>query len=377
MSSSLLTTATFLSRSVLCRGSPVCSLWALALAAVTLINVSAEQRRRSGLFELTRGIQFVLAMLSVLIYYDGSNVVNRYRFAHRGESMLYDPQLLELDKALLGWAYPKGQLALYLDTQPDFGVTTAFGRMYAELFQVLYISYYFWGNAIGVILAFQYFYYTVWKKNKGTKKRMQWRRIQMFVSAWVGSFVLNHLVNLCFPAMSPRIYLKDYYQNELRGLWLLSGLRGAVTNAAANTYSAFPSGHCGLSILAAILSFRIGMSKTYSYLVLLSTVLIILATQVLRYHYFVDFLFSTGIVAFGVWLGGFHRVELYNKSLTEMGLEDHDDEGKPMSGNERVPLMADDDDQTDAEDVELGRITNSIALSLGASADAGGKGKGV
>jgi hypothetical protein len=110
-------------------------------------------------------------MLSVLIFYDGSNVINRHRYAQRGETMLYDEVLLKMDEALLGWLYPKGQLALYLDTQPDFGVTTEFGRIYAEIFQVLYISYYFWGNAIGVILAANYFYYSVYKKNKGTQKR--------------------------------------------------------------------------------------------------------------------------------------------------------------------------------------------------------------
>lgn len=151
----------------------------------------------------------------------------------------------------------------------------------------------------------------------------------MFVSAWVGSFVLNHLINLCFPAMSPRIYLKDYYKNELRGLWLLGGLRNAVTNAAANTYSAFPSGHCGLSILASILSWRIGLNKVYTYTVLVTSVLIVLATQVLRYHYVVDFLFSWIVVAFGVWLGGFHDPDLYAASLSALGLEEHDEEGKP------------------------------------------------
>jgi hypothetical protein len=205
---------------------------------------------------------------------------------------------------------------------------------------------------------------------------MQWRRIQMFVSAWVGAFVLNHLVNLCFPAMSPRIYIKDYFQNELRGLWLLGGLRSAVTSAAANTYSAFPSGHCGLSILAVILSFRIGLSRVYSYLVLLTTILIVLATQVLRYHYFVDFLFSAVIVAFGTWLGGFHQLELYQRSLAEMGLEDHDEDGKPVTSpggsnyTENVPLIGLSSSAAsrtklspDEPDLEQGRAGPPLVLS--------------
>ncbi len=199
------------------------------------------------------------------------------------------------------------------------------------------MSYYFWGNAIGVILAFKYFYFSVWRKNKGTRKRLQWRNIQMFVSAWVGAFVLNHLLNLCFPAVSPRIYLAENYQNELKGLWILASMRNAITNAAANTFSAFPSGHCGLSLLAVLLAFRIHLSKFYTYAVAVSTFLIILATQVLRYHYFVDFFFSSSVVLFGAWLGGFHDGELYQECLQLNGLEDTDEEGKNlfMLENER------------------------------------------
>ena len=61
------------------RGSPICTFWAAGLIVTTLGNVWAEQRERWGLFELTRLVQFVMCMLSVLIYYDGSNVINRYR----------------------------------------------------------------------------------------------------------------------------------------------------------------------------------------------------------------------------------------------------------------------------------------------------------
>jgi len=317
-------------------GSPICNIWSSMLILVTLTNLWSRRVEKWGLFELTRGVQFVLLMLSVLIYYDGSNVVNRYRYAQIGDAMLYDEVLLKMDESLLGWLYPRGQLALYLDTQPTFGVTSVFGEVYAEVFQILYVSYYFWGNAIGVYLAFQYFYFHVYRKDASqTKKRLAWRRVQMFVTAWVGGFVMNHLINLIFPAVSPRIYIKDLYVNELKGLWVLKGLRSAVTNAAANTFSAFPSGHCGLSILAVLLSVRLNLSKLYTAVVALTTVLIVLATQVLRYHYFVDFLFSFIVVAFGAWLGGFVTAQQFKSSLgTGVEAED-EDRGK----YEALPLM--------------------------------------
>jgi hypothetical protein len=172
---------------------------------------------------------------------------------------------------------------------------------------------------------------------------LQWRCIQMFVTAWVGAFVFNHLINLCFPAVSPRIYLATEYQNELRGLWVLASMRNAITAAAANTFSAFPSGHCGLSILAVLLASRIhGLAHWYTRAVMVSTVLIVLATQVLRYHYFVDFLFSLVVVGFGAWFGGFHDLSVYNHSLSARGLEDVDEEGKMihLPGEEEVHLSS-------------------------------------
>ena len=277
---------------------------------------------------------------------DGSNVINRHRYAQRGDAMLYDESLLRMDEFVWGWLWPRGQMALWLDTQVDFGVTTHIGRLYAELFQILYVSYYFWGNFIGVVLAVKYFR-CVWNRpsKKGMGTRSQWRVIQMFVSAWVGAFVFNHLINLCFPAVSPRIYLKDAFKNELKGVWLLAGMRNAITNAAANTFSAFPSGHCGLSILAVLLAWRLqnNLWRVYTGMVVASTVLIVLATQVLRYHYFVDFAFSSIVVAFGAWLGGFHSPLVFEQSRIQMGTEEHDEDGKPVGSPisyEQVGLLS-------------------------------------
>lgn len=355
-------------------GSPMCSLWATGLIVTTLGNVWAEQRERWGLFEVTRGIQFLLAMLSVLIYYDGSNVINRYRYAVRGDAMLYDESLLRMDEFIWGWLWPRGQMALWLDTQLDFGVTTHIGRLYAELFQILYVSYYFWGNFIGIVLAVKYFK-CVWNRSKkGMGTRSQWRVIQMFVSSWVGAFVFNHLINLCFPAVSPRIYLKDAYKNELKGVWLLAGMRNAITNAAANTFSAFPSGHCGLSILAVLLAWRLqnNLWRIYTGLVVASTVLIVLATQVLRYHYFVDFAFSGIVVAFGAWLGGFHSPLVFEQSRIQMGTEEHDDEGKPVGSPisyEQVGLLS-----REGGSAAGGQPSSSPRNTTGAAGNGGGGG---
>ncbi len=77
-------------------GSPICSLWASAIIVVTLGGGWAEQRERWTIVELCRLAQFLLAMLSVLIYYDGSNAINRFRYEKRGDAMLYDETLLKV-----------------------------------------------------------------------------------------------------------------------------------------------------------------------------------------------------------------------------------------------------------------------------------------
>ena len=40
-----------------------------------------------------------------------------------------------MDEALLGWAFPRGQLSLFLDTNELIGVTTPIGMLMAEVLQ--------------------------------------------------------------------------------------------------------------------------------------------------------------------------------------------------------------------------------------------------
>jgi len=311
-------------------GAPLCTLWAGGLILATLLNVYYDKMENKPRLYVTQFSQFLLLMLVVPVYYDGTNVVNRYRYAQDGDALLYDEQLLQMDKQLLGWAFPHGQLALWLDGNTAVGVTTAFGRVVAEFLQIMYVSYYFWGNALGVYLAYLYFYQACYKQEKSSKKKLQWRRLQMFVTAWVSGFLFNFLLNLLFPAVSPRIYLKSYYVNDVEGLWVTAWLRGALTSAASGTFSAFPSGHCGQSWLTAILAYRIGY-KGYAAINVVAATAISLATLVLRYHYFVDFLFSSVTIAFGVYLGSFHSATLYSQLLSRSAAVMSTDEVEELS----------------------------------------------
>jgi hypothetical protein len=50
--------------------------------------------------------------------------------------MLNDDALLSMDDALLGWAFPKGQISLWLDTNEYIGVTSTIGILYTEVLHV-------------------------------------------------------------------------------------------------------------------------------------------------------------------------------------------------------------------------------------------------
>ena len=216
----------------------------------------------------------------------------------------------------------------------------------------MYVSYYFWGNCLGGWLAYRYFIVTqLWQQhNTVSARRRQWRLIQMFLCGWVGGFLANFILNLLFPAVSPRIHMRLQYVNEIRGFWLADSLRSAIQGAAANTFSAFPSGHCGLSWLVPIFAHRMGYSK-YRTVTIAAAALISTATLVLRYHYLADFLFSVLVLYFAAWFGGFHTAACYAASLRgdERDVE-KDNKGRRYDG---ADLSEDDEDNEAASRVPL------------------------
>ena len=165
---------------------------------------------------------------------------------------------------------------------------------------------------------------------------------------------------MIFPAVSPRIHIRLQYVNEIRGFWIADSLRSAIQGAAANTFSAFPSGHCGLSWLVPIFAHRMGY-RTYRLLTIIAAVLITSATLVMRYHYFADFLFSLLIVYFSAWFGGFHTQQCYDQSVRG----DEQDMAKDQKGRRYEGLQEDseDDGETGARvplmEVTVDRGSNS------------------
>jgi membrane-associated phospholipid phosphatase len=99
-------------------------------------------------------------------------------------------------------------------------------------------------------------------------------------------FLVSYVLYFIVPARGPRYFLAGLQTQPLTGLWLFRPLRTGLDVLESPHYDCFPSGHAEMIILAWWTTRRI--SKRLSRLYLAYTVLILLATVYLRYHYTVD-----------------------------------------------------------------------------------------
>lgn len=298
-------------------GTPLCTLWAILVAIFGTRVIHLNQTKITTTGQGSKVILFFLLGFSPLIFFEGVNIVSRARYAQYGRGMLHDNLFLALDELLLGWLFPRGQLALYLDNPDSFiGTQSLLGRFITEVLQTMYVSYYIWGNGLLLFLAYLYFRKKsfVPEGSESLSHTHQWRRLQLVVCTWVCTFLLNLLLNLLIPAVSPRIFIADEYKTELRGLFLAGALRSAAGAAAANSFTAFPSGHCGLSWITVVIAGAIGFRK-YARITYIAGALITLATVWLRYHYFVDVVAAIVLLKWGVFIGYMDSPERFRAAI--------------------------------------------------------------
>lgn len=168
-------------------------------------------------------------------------------------------------------------------------------------------------------------------------------KLEAFVFVWAASFISTFAINLILPAKSPRVFIKHAYRTELNGFGLTKFTRSLLEiNESAG---AFPSGHVGESLAVGFAALRILPTHHLSAgaavklrlqksnqgtpgediegkagwgiwgaheairewrLAVLSMVFgvgITVATQWMRYHYFVDLLAGTAISLFAWGIG--------------------------------------------------------------------------
>jgi len=220
---------------------------------------------------------------------------------HPTSPTLWDSWFLFMDKMLLGWLFPQGQLGLWAMQHPVFSPALPIGKAITEVLQCTYMSYYFWGNGMLLYMVLTHF--------KPGPNRWAYRRTRQLLYGWVAAYCLNFAINFVTPAVSPRLWLQHYYSYiQLEGLSLTSLFQNAVkAGAGSNAYDpksfgAFPSGHVGLTWLAALSAERLGYTR-YARVARVGACLMTMAVLYLRYHYFVDALFASLLTATGLVVG--------------------------------------------------------------------------
>ncbi len=99
-------------------------------------------------------------------------------------------------------------------------------------------------------------------------------------------FLVSYAGYFIVPARGPRIFLAAMHLKPMTGLWLTVPLQRILDALESAHYDAFPSGHMEMTVLAWWASRRISpaVARVYG----LYTLIIIVATVYLRYHYTVD-----------------------------------------------------------------------------------------
>ncbi len=108
-------------------------------------------------------------------------------------------------------------------------------------------------------------------------------------------FLASYVGYLLAPVRGPRFLLAPLQHIELRGLWLFGWLQRTLDQLESAHYDCFPSGHTELTVLAWWSTRQISMKLFRAYSVY--SILIVVATVYLRYHYTID-VFAGAALAF-------------------------------------------------------------------------------
>lgn len=216
----------------------------------------------------------------------------------------WDAALVCIDELLLGWAFPHGQLSLYFDRSTMFGPDSIFSRVATEVLQIVYLSYYFWPYLAWAPLAIKCLlgFHSSKLFNKTPMERLRnWQQLKSFCVIWALTFMLTFIINSFFPAGSPRLYFENEYTHELKGLVFAELIRGvAKENRSANS---FPSGHVAETFGTALATLSFLGYKYFGWMLCTISVLMIIATLFLRYHYFADVIAGVVIAFASMYIG--------------------------------------------------------------------------
>jgi membrane-associated phospholipid phosphatase len=97
-------------------------------------------------------------------------------------------------------------------------------------------------------------------------------------------YYAGYFLFILFPAAPPRLVLKEYFFVNLQGE-LLANINGSILKASSSR-GAFPSLHCGVSIVTLLFAWK--YIRWMFWMMLPAVVVLLISTVYLRHHYVID-----------------------------------------------------------------------------------------
>ena len=215
---------------------------------------------------------------------------------------------------ILGFLFPKGQFALYIDKNNIFGPHKPIGKFINNTLQICYFFYYLIPYISMYVMLYancvkETIYRCLNNKKISVTYNKNWNNILFVFGVYHLTLYVVFTINSLIPAGSPRIYIKEDFYNPLT----LTGFAKFLNRVCKDSKSAnsFPSGHVAepLSIALSLLGIK---WKITGIIALICTILMCWATLFLRYHYFIDIVFSV-LIAMGTYFIGkyFGKIDDY------------------------------------------------------------------
>ena len=214
------------------------------------------------------------AFIIFFLWWDKSEKLNRFKLwsviiiipinftelhylVHTVHPTDYDSLLIHVDHFIFG-VHPTVWLERF--TYP----------LLTEILQLVYSTFYFIPIILAVLIAKA--------KRDDDLNYYMFNMIYMFYLSYVGYFLM--------PAIGPRFTLDHLQSFPLSGVWIMQDIQVLLNKLENIQRDAFPSGHTAITILTLYYAFK--YHKTYAYILIPITVLMVYSTVYLRCHYVID-----------------------------------------------------------------------------------------
>ena len=247
-------------------------------------NNFLQKKRNKKIYTTFLFLLFVISFFQLMIFF-----ICAARYNYHYKNLWKDEYLYKYDKLLFGWLFKDGQLALTLDQSKKFNPNTTIHKIIASLLQICYFCYYLIPYVSIYIINLGKFIYFHYKLNDYKMKKIKIKKIKYEFIYLLNIYILTYsqviFINTLVPSISPRLYLIDKYKNPLKFLGLAEFINKTFQDN--NSANSFPSGHVAETFCVALGFFGLKKKKVGIFLLIMS-LLIMISTIFLRYHYFVD-----------------------------------------------------------------------------------------